>query len=257
MVASAAGLCGVLGGALNIVGWQTGSTLLKDPFHTNFMAPNTALCLIAVGLAVLLQEAGLSLLSKGLGVFVFLFGFVTLLEYLLHVDVGIDRIFMGSKLGVWSLPNVFTGRFAPNTALAFCLLGPCLFVSNTRFGRISSIELLSIPVLWISFLSVVGYSYGAEPLYGISSYSAMALQTALCLGLLSIAVLIQNSDQGIMELLLAQDEGGMTARRLLLATIIVLPALGWLRMWAQDRGMSGLNSVPPFSSLSALWCLHL
>jgi signal transduction histidine kinase len=218
------------------MGWQIDSSVLRNPFHTNFMAPNSALCLIAVSLAVLLRGSRLEAVSKASGLFAFLFGLATLLEYILHMDFGIDRIFMASKLGVWTARNVFTGRIAPNSALAFCLLGSSFLVPVARLGRTTVSELLTVPVLWISFLSVVGYAYGAESLYGISYYSTMALQTAFCLGLLSVAMLVKNSDTGIVELLLADDEGGMAARRLLLATVIILPVMGWIGLWAQWRG---------------------
>ena len=228
----------LLAGGLTIVGWEIGSTFLKDPFSTSFMAPNTALCLIVGGLALIVQQWEhwfWRVLGYALGAFLALAGLLTLGEYLTRADFGIDRLFLASKLNQWTWPNVLPGRFAPNTAVAFSFAGLAVIFSRRRAGFFRLAELFALPVFFLSFLSIVGYAYRAEPLYGFSSYSAMALQTAFCLGVLSLGLLWPNSDHGVMALVLSNNAGGVAARRLLVATLITLPVLGWLRLKTQGH----------------------
>jgi len=236
-VARSAGAFVFLAGGLTILGWEIDSSILKDPFHTNFMAPNTALCFVLAGLAVMLQSAErqrfLRVLSQVLGALVALIGAVTTLEYISGVDFGIDRIFLASKLGYWPPPNLFTGRIAPNTADAFALLGVALLCRRSSIGTVRTSEVLVIPALLISFLSIVGYAYQVESLYGLSFYSAMALQTALCLFVLGIGILWTPGTGGLMEVVLSNDSAGVTARRLVTATMIALPFLGWVSVQAE------------------------
>lgn len=236
------GCLAIAGGVLSIVGWKLNISFLKDPFHTNFIEPSTALCLIVAGTALILQQFDFKrwvwkIPAALCSIFVLLVGLLTTLEYFTHLDFGIDQLFLAGKLGQWNAPNVLPGRLAPNTAVAFTFLGLALLFPKSRVGRSRLSELFSLPVLLISFLSIVGYSYKAEPLYGFGSYSSMSLQAAIFLAALSIGVLWSRSDYGIMSLVLSHDAGGIVARRLLLATIITLPLLGWLHIQAETYGI--------------------
>lgn len=234
-----AGFLSVVGGLITVLGWEIGSDRLKDPFGTNFMAPNTALCLIVAGAAlVLLQSETGSSWRRALGrlsaAFVFLAGVVTTLEYLTGADFGIDRLFLASKMAAWHAPNVLPGRFAPNTAAAFLFVGLALLALPRR-TQLKLSELFVLPAGLISFLSIVGYAYNSRPLYGVGSFSYQALHTALYIGILCLGILFTETDRGVISLILGEDIGGVAARRLLLLTVIALPLLGWLRLRLQQK----------------------
>src|SRR4030095_14570594 len=94
-----AGVLAIAGGSLNILGWWIGSDFLKNPFQTNFMAPITGLCLIAAGIALLVQQQDLSrwfwaIPNTLLALFVAAAGLLTLCEYVLETDLGIDRLLL-------------------------------------------------------------------------------------------------------------------------------------------------------------------
>jgi signal transduction histidine kinase len=242
-----AGVLAIAGGSLNILGWWIGSDFLKNPFQTNFMAPITGLCLIAAGIALLVQQQDLSrwfwaIPNTLLALFVAAAGLLTLCEYVLETDLGIDRLLLANKLGRWTAPNVFPGRMAPNSAFAVMCVGLALLFPITRLGKLKLSDLFTLPVVLISFLGIVGYAYHTEPLYGVGTYSSMSLQTAILLGVVSIGLLWTHSELGMMALVLGEDAGGVAARRLLLATLIALPVLGWARMRAQDVGLLGNRS---------------
>jgi signal transduction histidine kinase len=254
-VSDGAALFVIVCGALNIIGWLTGNSLLKDPFGTNFMAPNTALCFITSGLALVLANRGHRLLrgvALLLAACVTAFAILTVLEYLTGHDFGIDRIFLENRLGDWTKPNVLPGRFAPQTALAFSLIGPALLFGRLRTRHFRVSELLAIPVLLIGFLSLIGYAYRVEPLYGISDYSSMALHTAFCLAALAIGLLWSAPEHGIMTLVLGADAGGVTARRLLMAVIFMLPLLGWVQIRVQAAGLLNFHLGVAFFVLASV-----
>lgn len=237
-----AGYLAIASGLLSIAGWELDISALNNPFHSNFIAPNTALCLILAGLALIIQQINVErwfwrVPTAVCAACVSLAGLLTTLEYLAHLDFGIDRLFLAGKLSAWTPPNVLPGRVAPNTAVAFSFLGLALLFPRIRAGRFRLSELFALPVMLISFLSIVGYAYKAEPLYGLGSYSSMSLETAVFLAVLSIGVLWSRSNYGIMSLILSNDAGGIAARRLLLATIITLPVLGWLCLQAEVHGV--------------------
>lgn len=234
------GLIAIACGAATILGWLIESSFLKDPFRTNFTAPNTALCLIAAGLALLVQQQNITrwfwkLPSIALSGFVAAAGLLTTFEYLAKIDLGIDRLFLASKLNEWTAPNVMPGRIAPNTAVAILFAGLALLFPRARVEKFRVAELFAMPVLLVSFLGLMGYAYGAEPLYGIGGFSSMSLQTALFLGVLAIGILWSRADFGMTALILSDDAVGLAARRLLLATFITLPILGWIRVKVQGR----------------------
>jgi signal transduction histidine kinase len=242
-----AGVLAIAGGSSNIIGWLIGSDFLKDPFHTNFMAPNTALCLIVTGVALFIQQQNLSrwfwaIPNTLLALFVALAGFLTSCEYVFRADLRIDRLFLASKLGDWTAPNVLPGRIAPNASLAIFCIGMALLFPVTRLGRFKLADIFILPIVLISFLGVVGYSYHTEPLYGLGEYSSMSLQTTILLGVVAIGLLWTRSELGVMALVLSDDAGGVAARRLLIATFIVFPVLGWARVRAQDMGLMGSKS---------------
>ncbi len=233
-----AGIISVVGGLITVLGWEIGSDRLKDPFGTNFMAPNTALCLITGGAALVLLQSETRNWRRVLGLisaaFVSLAGVVTTLEYITGADFGIDRLFLGSKLAAWHAPNVLPGRFAPNTAVAFLFLGLALLALPLR-TRLKLSESFVLPAGFISFLSIVGYAYNSRPLYGVGSFSYQALHTALYIGILCIGILFTQTDRGVISLVLGEDIGGVAARRLLLLTVIALPLLGWIRLRVQQK----------------------
>ena len=230
---------------LNLAGWGFHVGALNDPFHANFTAPNASLCFIAASLALLCQckpawRSG-RIYSNALSVFVAVFGLLVVLEYSFGANFGIDDRFLRSALSDWSTTEVAPGRFALNTAAGFCFLGAALFAARTRIGKFRLAEILIVPALLLSFLTLIGYAYGAENLAGLPRFSKMAPQTAMCFGVLSIGVLWVRRDEGLMAVILGKNVAGIAARRLLLSTLLTLPLLGLLEIRSHLEGMLGLK----------------
>jgi hypothetical protein len=96
----------VLAGILICAGWQFRINFLKGGVFCTFTSPNAALLFILVGLSCLLQLRKKSALTLSLGrlaaSIVVLFAGAIIVEYLFHLELGIDRTFLEHRLGDWS-----------------------------------------------------------------------------------------------------------------------------------------------------------
>src|SRR2546425_4289231 len=190
----------ILVGGLVLVGWALDVEILKSVVPGLVaMNPATAAAFILAGVSLwvlpqepanpLARRAGMACVS-----IVALVGLLTLSGHVFGWDIGIDQVLFRQKLNAY--------RMAPNTALNFGLLGLALLLldAKTPRGRRTSQSLASA-VAVISLFTFMGYAYGAEGLYKVSSFIPMALHTALTFFVLSIGVLGAHSGQGMMALL--------------------------------------------------------
>jgi len=248
--AAAAGVFAGFVGIVVLIGWQFRIPFLKAPFPattSTFMAPNTALCFILLGLSLWLQRrkgGGVrsSFLGKACTAFVFVFGSLTLLEHMTSLDLGIDRLFFAHRLSDWTLVGP-PGRFAWNTALAFVPLALALLLLDRKWKEQPLSEILALAAGLVAFFGLIGYWYGIPYLSGVTVGSTfvlrMALHTAITFLALSTGVFFARTEDGVAALLLNRDISGAIARRLLVTIVIVLPLLGWLRLKAEEVGIVG------------------
>lgn len=148
-----------------------------------------------------------------------------LVGYGLGWDIGPDRWLFTSELAEYEIAN----RMAPNTAAALLALGLALLLvdAETRRGHRPA-EYLALASAVIGLLAVIGYVYSSVALIGLDRFIPMAINTAAALVLLSMGVLAARPDRGVMATLTSDAAGGVTARRLLPAAILVPLVLGWL-----------------------------
>jgi len=235
--AAAAGVFAGFVGIVVLIGWQFRIPFLKAPFPattSTFMAPNTALCFILLGLSLWLQRrkgGGVrsSFLGKACAAFVFVFGSLTLLEHMTSLDLGIDRLFFAHRLSDWTLVGP-PGRFAWSTALAFVPLALALLLLDRKWKEQPLSEILALAAGLVAFFGLIGYWYGIPYLSGVTVGSTfvlrMALHTAITFLALSTGVFFARTEDGVAALLLSRDISGAIARRLLVTIVIVLPLLG-------------------------------
>ena len=96
--------------------------------------------------------------------------------------------------------------------------------------------ILLIPAT-IALTSLLGYVYGVGALYGLASYIPMALPTAVAFLVLSLGVLLARPARGLTAVVSTDGPGGVLARRLLPAAILVPAFLGWLGLVSEHRGL--------------------
>jgi methyl-accepting chemotaxis protein len=235
-----AGVVVITLGVTVLIGWGLDIAALKS-LHPDWvsMKANTAVSFVLIGIALLYsQEDRINArnlrIAHWSAIAAALIGLVSLGEYLLNVDFGIDQIlFMDVQNAVaTSAP----GRMSPTTAFNFLLSGLALRFLDSEFaGRYRPAQYLALIVLIVAVLALLGYAYNIQSLYGFATHTKMALHTAITFVAVSLGILAARAGHDIMATVTGIGAGGELARKLLPAAIVLPILIGWLG-WAGTRG---------------------
>lgn len=188
-------------GCLVLAGWVLDITALKSVlpgFVT--MKANTAVAFILAGVSLWIlstEHAGLRTrrIASACALIVALIGLLTLGEYLLGWDLGIDQLLIKEELG--TVGTSAPGRMAPTTALNFFMIGLALVLLDTPRG-FRAAQLFVLMAGFIGLLNFIGYAYGVTLLYGLASYTRMAVHTAVTFVVVSVGLLFARPDRGLI-----------------------------------------------------------
>jgi signal transduction histidine kinase/CheY-like chemotaxis protein/HPt (histidine-containing phosphotransfer) domain-containing protein len=223
-------------GCLVLIGWQLDIAALTRGLPAQVaMNPLTALGFIAGAGSLWLLPPATTMarraaqLEAGL---VIVIGGTTLLGYAIGDNLGLDQVMYRERLG--------TNRIAPNTGLNFLLIGATLLLLDwePRSGWRPAQFLVLVPTT-IALTSVLGYAYDVGELYGVANYIPMALPTAIAFLALGLGTICARPDRGLVSVMASAHAGGVLARRLLPAAILIPILLGWLRLLGQRAGLFG------------------
>jgi PAS domain S-box-containing protein len=237
-----ASLLAIAIGCVVLIGWLFGIPTLESvrPGLAS-MKVNSALACLLTGAAILLwqdEEASppRRRFAQGCALVVLLIGALTLAEYLVGRDLGIDQLLV-QDTGA-GIASSLPGRMAVTGALGYLLLGGAIWLLN-RPRHALLMQLLALGALGIALLSLTGYLYGVASLYAVFAFSSMSLPTTLALFINSVALLLARPDRGFMGIINADTSGGFMARGLLPAALLLPLLLGWLRLKGQQLGFYG------------------
>lgn len=164
-----AGTLALVVGGMALVGWTFHIAVLKSirPDWVS-MKPNTALCFVLVGLALLLSRpssafrlqssALVSRLSRLCTLLVGLIGLLSLCEYAFGWNPGFDQWLFTEPAGAVGTSN--PGRMAPDTALCFVLFAVGFeFARGSRqaMGRLITSATLGALVVTIALAEILSY----------------------------------------------------------------------------------------------------
>ncbi|MEA5625928.1 PAS domain S-box protein [Nostoc sp. UHCC 0251] len=247
LVAKVASAIAVFVASLVLIGWCLDIEVLKRGFPGSpaTMKVNTALCFVLCGISLWLFSTGggnnskfkiqnsklfpTVLISRVCAIAVTTIAALTLCEYLFGWNLGIDElVFRDSST---SITTSHPGRMGVNTALDFILVSVALqlLVHPKNHHSYWYGQIITLIATLISFQALMGYAYKVKVFYGLAPYTtSMALHTAVLFSLLSIGILWARADQGLMRVVTSDTNGGLLARRLLIAAIAVPFGLGWL-----------------------------
>lgn len=223
-----AGLFSILIGTFVLLFWTIDITILYNIFPQFVtMKANTAIAFLLAGIALcLLQKENHKPLSRMIfytsSFIVLLIGILSLLEFLLSVDLGIDQLIFKEAPG--AVATVIPGRMSFLTAICFSLIGISLLLARYKYQQLANgFSLLS---LTISFLVFIGYVFNVRYLFDSTNYTNMAINTAVTFAVLSIGILFAHPKVGFMSVLLSQGYAGSIARRIF-PIIIFVPIILW------------------------------
>lgn len=217
-------------GAAALLGWYQDVVFLRAVFPGfTPVAPNTALALILCGCALLLlgpghTSRGRRVAGYACAVIVALIGIEALLEYVRHVDFGLDAVLLG-HLGRAERDK----RVSLNAATNMLLFSSALLLINSSERRRVRDALLCLVTL-TAVAALASYVFGVAPYYGVPGllpYTNMALNTAIAFLALPVGAFCARPSEGVMATVTSPYAGGFMARRLLLFAWLV-PFLGVL-----------------------------
>jgi PAS domain S-box-containing protein len=226
-------------GAITLLGWATGVRLLTDWLSVGIsMFPNTAMCAVLSGLALMLYTMGRRRwrpLQITCALAVAAVGGLTLCEHLSGINFGLDTLLFEGNWGQAAAASPM--RMGPPASTAFLLAGAALVLLNRGLSARRTSAIFAIVVVTIPMLSLIGYLYGAAQMYTIPSLTGISLQTASVLLLLGAGLVASTPECEPMRSALDQGAGGLLVRRAFPLVVLAAIALGWLRVWLQNAGL--------------------
>ncbi len=212
-LASVAAHAAILGGGLGLWGWALDLT---------------ALCFLLAGVALLLHGhrpapvGRRRRLALGVASVIALVGLLTLAEYLLQRDLGINR---------WLFQRALVaagGGMSPATATGFLLTGLALGLLDVPSRRLRRAAWPLAPgVALLGLLGLELYLFHATTPRGVWFYSSMAVHTATLFVVVGLGLLLIRPSAGAFAILTRPGAGGALARSLLPATIGIPVMLAW------------------------------
>ncbi|NBM19744.1 SpoIIE family protein phosphatase [Streptomyces sp. GC420] len=256
-VARTAALVAATLGAVGLAGWILGSEVLKSvlPGEGATMKPNTAVGLLALGLSLFVVAGGpmsrrTAAAARAAAAVATLIGTLTAVEYFTGTGLGIDELLFEDEN-----PPVETttpGRMAPNTALGLMLGGAAALCGSGRRLPAWTGQIPALAVLTLGMLRIYGFAYDVPQLDRFGDYTGMALHTALALVLLGVAAFLVRPGEGPAGLLTNAGTTGALGRRMITATLVVPPLLGWIVLAGEDAGLYDIRLA-----IALLVCGHV
>jgi signal transduction histidine kinase len=225
-------------GVAVLAGWAFDIGALKTVAPTwTTMRPNAAVCFALAGpaLLLLLRDRPTRItegVARLLAALVVAIAGATLIEYALHVNLGIDQTLFLEEGG--TALTVYPGRMAIQAAIGFVLLGGALLLFRLHNVWYSQVAALLAAAL--SALGFAGYVFESTLLVRLGPTATAAHATV---GLLALAtgMLMGQAGRGAMSFVTSDRADGVMLRRLL-PTVIAIPlVLGGAIRAAVARGV--------------------
>jgi PAS domain S-box-containing protein len=216
-------------GASVLAGWALNVTVLKSIVPGGVtMKPNTALAMLATGIALALLSTrdvskGARLFATVVGCGVMALGTLTLAEAFFGWDLGIDQWLFREAPG--AVETASPGRMSPPAAFSFVLTGIAMLSASRPFAvhlRIPVISALGMTVIIVGALALLGHLSLALLNIHLWNYAGLAMHTAAGLLFLGCALLALLRSEG--ELAWSMD--AMTTGVFVVGIVSIVAAAG-------------------------------
>ena len=240
-----ASVLSIVVGLLGLIGWALDIAVLKSVIPGQvIIKPNAAVALVLCGSSLWLLRSRGAARPRGFGRhagqalawIVTVVGLLSLSEHLMGWDLGIDQLFFADANPWEAFGSARPGLMAPITALDFLLIGLALIGLDWTIGYrwlpIGPSQLLAFAANTCAILGILDFLLELH-----TSYTHIALQTAVTLFVLSFAVACARTDSGLGALLTSTSDGGVLTRWLWPAAIVVPLVIGSLSWLAYSAGV--------------------
>ncbi|MCF6808214.1 GGDEF domain-containing protein [Thiotrichales bacterium 19S9-12] len=149
---------------------------------------NTALCFFCIGLSILFTYKQTRYFSSLLAFITLSIASLTLIEYIFHINLYIDELFLKHYI---KTESAYPGRMGPNTAFCFLMSSISILAYNHIF-KLTISKLLCIALVFIigilGLFSLIGYFIGSSIMYKWGNITGMAVHTGFSFFLISLAL---------------------------------------------------------------------
>jgi PAS domain S-box-containing protein len=174
-------------------------------------------------------------------IFPLFIGVTSVAQQVLRVDFGFNTLLMFGR--EWGAKGAtIPGLMGLPAAVSWTLIAASILVVAARrtgsAGRLrSAASLAATTALLIGLLPLVGYIFGAENLYTIPRFTAIAFPTASMIVATSIAVLCNLGDVDPVRLFVERTAAGSMVRRVAPAVVAMPLVFGLLRLEGEEAGL--------------------
>ncbi len=224
------------------------------------MKVNTALGFVLTGLA--LRGLGphplphLRRAARWLGLAVIFLAGLTLLQFVLRADFGLDNLLFKHPAETASLP----GRMSGFSAITLLLLGLGIWAetspARTRWRGVS--QMAAALTYLVGMLGLLGYLYHAPRLFDfLPGFGSIALHTAVTIVVAALLLALVPRRGALASLLWSPAGAGHAARQMLLVQIPLTLVFIGANVWLEGRGILGPAEAAAIRDLAIFGVLLL
>ena len=245
---------GILTGVTVLLAWALNISALKSVFPgSSPMAPGTAVGFALAGIALRARSARpsvtggrlLRIISRVAAAILAVMGALRLGQYLTGMNLHLDLLFFPQ-----STPGAGIAQMSEITCFAFVLLGAALLLVDAPCSIAFHVAVFLGGLS--GWVGLSRYLFGGKP---VLPFKLMAFHTSINFLLLNAGVLCLRTDCGLMAVLTSRGSGGHIARRLVPATLLLVPLAGWILLEGQRASLYGTETGVSLFSLSTILLL--
>ncbi len=204
------------------------------------MKTNTAFCFLLLGITIALH---VSLVRKAIVLnvvrlisgIVLAIGFLTLVENIFKFEFGIDNLLAREPPG--ALGVIHPNRMGIPASLSFTLAGTALLFSTSSRFKIIYVQILGSIVVLIGLTGLLGYLFNAKVMFGMASFTAIALPSAILLICVGISIILIKPYEGMMKEFTTTDTGRQLILKFFIPAVFFAILTGFLRLQGDHLGL--------------------
>jgi PAS domain S-box-containing protein len=223
-------------GGTYLLAWLGGAAARWSAAGAITMKTNMAVSLLLAGVALFLVEPTAPSHARRtagsiLGALVLVVGALTLLEHVFRWNLGIDQLIASEAPG--AVATASPNRVGLPGCASLALVGAGLILAARRRPLAAYFGLATCVVVVVP---AIGFLYGLSPLYAERT-TGIAWPTVVALLALGLGLVLCVRDRSPFAILWRDDPGGELVRRLLVPSILIPLALGYVRVQGERYGL--------------------